>query len=151
MARSFARTIASTVAALALLVALGANAQTAKWDQAAVTAAAADFEKSVSGLRNAVRQNQQATLAPNRAGTYLILQDLRQMEWLAQTLHADLVKGESMESTTPTLYEILEERDYALVDAMFVDISDFVKPKIAASRAALEKLQTFYPPAPKGT
>lgn len=146
-----ARFFSATVAALALVVALGAHAQTAKWDQAAVTAAADEFEKAVSGLRDAVRQSQQASLAPNRAKTYQILQDLRQIEWLAQTLHADLAKGETMEATTPGFYEILENRDYAKADAMFVDISDFVAPKIAASRAALAKLQAFYPPPPKGT
>jgi hypothetical protein len=151
MARMVAGTIAGTVAALALVVALGANAQTAKWDQAAVTAAAAEFEKAVSGLRDAVRQSQQATLAPNRAQTYQILQDLRQIEWLAQSLHADLAKGETMEATTPAFFEILERRDYARVDAMYVDIGDFVKPKVEASRAALTKLQAFYPAPPKGT
>jgi hypothetical protein len=148
-----ARFIAGTVAALALalVVAQSATAQTAKWDQAAVTAAAAEFETAVSGLRDSVRQSQEASLAPNRSKTYQILQDLRQIEWLAQNLHADLVKGETMEATTPEFFEILENRDYAKADAMFVDISAFVAPKIAASRAALTKLMTFYPTPPKGT
>ncbi|MGH9887204.1 MAG: hypothetical protein ACREBE_16880, partial [bacterium] len=117
------------IAVLALVVAANAGAQSAKWDQAAVTAAAADFDTAVSGLHDAVRQNQEASLAPGRSDTYQILQDLRQIEWLAQTLHADLSKGAGMEATAPTYYEILETRDYAKVDAMYVDISDFVRPK----------------------
>jgi len=151
IARPIAGAIASTVAVLALVLALSAHAQTAKWDQAAATAAAAELEKAVSALRDAVRQNQQATLAPNRADVYKILQDLRQLEWLAQSLHADLVKGETMEATTPGFYEILESRDYARADAVFVDISASVRPKIEATRAALTKLGAFYPAPPKGT
>lgn len=151
MTRSLAGAIASAVAVLALTVAHGADAQTAKWDQKAVTAAAAEFETAVTGLRNAIRMNQEATLAPDRGDTYQILQDLRQIEWLAENLVADLAGGASMEATKPAFYEMLETRDYAKVDGMYVDISDFVKPKIAASRAALAKLQAFYPPPPKGT
>ena len=149
MARSIAGAVSGAVAALVFALAPSANAQTAKWDQAAVTAAAAEFDTAVSGLHDAVRQSQEASLAPGRADTYQILQDLRQIEWLAQTLHADLSKGATMQATAPTFYEMLETRDYAKADAAFVDVGDFVRPKIAASRAALVKLTAFYPPPPK--
>ena len=82
------RSIAIVVAALALFVAPGARAQTAKWDQAAVTAAAAEYETAVSGLRDAVRNSQAWTMTPNRAKLYEISQDLRQIEWLARTFTA---------------------------------------------------------------
>jgi hypothetical protein len=142
------RCIAIAVAALALFVAPGARAQTAKWDQAAVTAAAAEFEAAVTGLRDAVRQSTAFNLSPNKAPLYQISQDLRQIEWLAQNLHADLVKGEGLEATTPAFNEMQETRGYAKADAMFVDINDFIKPKLAASQAAMAKLSSFYPAAP---
>jgi len=142
------RSIAIVVAALALMLAPGASAQTAKWDQAAVTAAAADYEKAVTGLRDAVRQSTAWTMTPNKSKLYQISQDLRQIEWLAQNLHGDLVKGEGLEATTPIFNQIQENREYAKADAMFVDINDFIKPKLAASQAAIAKLSAFYPAAP---
>jgi hypothetical protein len=143
------RPIAIGVAMLALVMALGARAQTAKWDQAAATAAAAEFEAAVSGLRDAVRKSSAWTTSPNRSKLYQITQDLRQIEWLAQSLHADLVKGDGREETTPEFFEIQERREYAKADAMFVDISDFIRPKLESSRAAMAKLSAFYPTPPK--
>ena len=143
------RSIAISVAAFALVVALGAQAQTAKWDQAAVTAAAAEYEAAVSDLRQSVRQSTASTLSPNKSKIYQIMQDLRQIEWLAQSLHADLVKGEGLEETTPDFNEILENRGYAKADAIFVDITDFIRPKLEVSQAALTKLSAFYPTQPK--
>jgi uncharacterized membrane protein len=143
------RSIAISVSAFALVVALGAQAQTAKWDQAAVTAAAAEFEAAVSDLRQSVRQSTTNTLSPNKSKIYKIMQDLRQIEWQAQSLHADLKKGEGLEATTPLYNEMLENREYAKADAIFVDITDFLRPKIAASQAALAKLSAFYPTQPK--
>jgi hypothetical protein len=142
------RSIVTVVAALALLVAAGAHAQTAKWDQAAVTAAAAEYETAVSGLRDAVRESRAWTMTPNKSKLYQISQDLRQIEWLAQSLHADLAKGEGLEATTPVFNQIQSNREYAKADAAFVDISDFIKPKLAASQAAIAKLSAFYPAAP---
>ena len=143
-----ARSIAIGVAAFALVVALGAQAQTAKWDQAAVTAAAAEYEKAVTGLRDAIRQSTAWTMTPDRSKLYKISQDLRQIEWLAQSLHGDLAKGEGLEATTPIYNQMLENREYAKADAMFVDITDFIRPKLEASRAALTKLAAFYPKQP---
>jgi type II secretory pathway pseudopilin PulG len=143
------RSIAIVVAALALFAAPGARAQTAKWDQAAVTAAAAEYEAAVSGLRDAIRQSTAWTMSPDKSKLYQISQDLRQIEWLATNLHGDLVKGEGLEATTPIFNQIQENREYVKADAAFVDITDFLKPKIAASQAAIAKLAAFYPAAPK--
>jgi len=66
------RSIAIVVASLALMLAPSARAQTAKWDQAAVTAAAAEYEKAVSGLRDAVRQSTAWTMSPNKSKLYQI-------------------------------------------------------------------------------
>ncbi len=140
--------IAIGTAALFLVISLGAHAQTAKWDQTAVTAAAAEFESAVSGLRDAVRQSNAWSVTPNRAKLYQISQDLRKIEWLAQSLHGDLKKGEGLEATTPVYEEILENREYAKADAAFVDINEFLKPKITTSRAALAKLAAFYAKQP---
>jgi hypothetical protein len=141
------RSIAVVVAALALALAPDARAQTAKWNQVAVTSAAKEYETAVTGLRDAIRQSSAWTTTPNKSKLYQISQDLRQIEWLAQSLHADLVKGEGLESTTPIFNQIQENREYAKADAMFVDINDFIKPKLAASQAAIAKLSAFYPTA----
>ena len=142
------RSIAIGVAALTLFGALPALAQTAKWDQAAVTAAAKEYESAVSGLRDAVRQSQAWTVTASRPKLYQIQQDLRQIEWLAQSLHADLAKGEGLEATTPIYNQIEQNRQYANADAAFVDINDFIKPKLAAARAAQAKLAAYYPKPP---
>ena len=143
------RSIAISVASFALAIAFGAQAQTAKWDQAAVTAAAAEYETAVSGLRDAVRKSNTWTTSPQKSKLYQIAQDLRQIEWLAQSLHSDLVKGDGLEATTPEYLEILQRREYAKADAMFVDIGASIKPKLDASRAALAKLAAYYPKQPK--
>ncbi len=142
------RRIAIVVAAFALVVALGAQAQTAKWDQAAVTAAAAEFETAVSGLRDALRQGIARDMTPSKSRVYRVMQDLRQIEWLAQSLHGDLVKGEGLEATTPIYNQIQENRVYAKSDAMFIEITAPIKPKLEASQAALAKLAAFYPAQP---
>lgn len=143
-----ARKLATMIAAFALGVTSWAHAQTAKWDQAAATAASADFEAAVTGLRDAVKQSLVWTQEPNKAPLYQIAQDLRQIEWLAQSLHADLVKGEGLDATTPVYLQMVETRSYAKADAMFVDIGAQIKPKLDASRAAFAKLSAFYPSTP---
>jgi len=143
------RSSAICFAAFALVVAFGARAETAKWDQAAVTAAAGEYEAAVTGLRDAVRKSTAWTLTPNRSKPYEISQDLRQIEWLAQDLHGDLSKGEGLEATTPNYSQILKNREYAKADAMLVDIDDFIKPKLAAAQAAMAKLSALCPTAPK--
>jgi len=145
------RMIAGTIAVFALCIALGAQAQTAKWDQAAVTAVALEYENAVSGLRDAVRQSTAWAMSPNKSKLYQISQDLRQIEWLAQSLHSDLAKGEGLEATSAVYFQILENREYAKADAMFVDVSAIVKPKLDASQAAMKKLAAFYPAPPKSS
>jgi hypothetical protein len=146
------RTIVGLLVAFALgIAALDAHAQTEKWDQAKVTTLAAEYEGAVSGLRDAVRQSIAWTENPDKSKLYQIAQDLRQIEWLAQSLHADLKKGEGLEATTPVYLEMVETRNYAQADAMFVDINAQVKPKLDTARAAFAKLSAFYPQsAPKG-
>ena len=102
----------------------------------------------MSGLREAVRQSQAWTVTASRAKLYQIQQDLRQIEWLAQSLYGDLSKGEGMEATAPIYNQIQQNREYAKADAMFVDITDFIQPKLKAAQAAQTKLSAFYPTAP---
>ena len=142
------RSIAIATAALLFVFAPGAQAQTAKWDQAAVTAAAGELESAVSGLRDAVRKSNAWTMTANRSKLHEITQDLRQIEWLAASLHADLKGGEGLEATTPVYEQILQRREYAKADAAFLDMNEFVKPKLEASRAALAKLSSYYAKQP---
>ena len=139
-----ARSIAIATAALLFVFAPGAQAQTAKWDQAGVTAAAAELESAVSGLRDAVRKSNAWTMTANRSNLYSITQDLRQIEWLTTSLHADLVSGEGLEATTPVYEQILQRREYVRADSAFLDLNEFVKPKLTAARAALSKLSAYY-------
>lgn len=139
-----ALSIAIATAALLFAIAPGAQAQTAKWDQAGVTAAAAELESAVSGLRDAVRKSDAWTMTANRSNLYGITQDLRQIEWLTTSLHADLVSGEGLEATTPLYEQILQRREYVRADSAFLDLNEFVKPKLTAARAALAKLSAYY-------
>jgi cysteinyl-tRNA synthetase len=139
------RCIAIGVAALTIMVALGARAQTAKWDQEAVTTAAGQLEAAVSGLRDAVRKSNTWTSSPDKSELYEISESLRQIEWLATNLHADLKQGEELEATLPVYNQMLETREYARAEAEFVDISDSIRPRLEAARAALKKLGAFYP------
>lgn len=139
------RCIAVGVAALTIMFALGARAQTANWNQEAVTAAAGQLEAAVSGLRDAVRKSNTWTSSPDKSELYQISEDLRQIEWLATNLHADLKQGEGLEATLPIFNQILETREYARAEVKFVDISASIRPRLEAARAALEKLRAYYP------
>ena len=131
--------------AVIALPSFSARAQTASWNQDAVTAAAGELESAVSGLRDAVRKSSTWTTSPDQSELYEISQGLRQIEWLATNLHADLKQGEGLEATLPVFREILETRDYTRAEATFVDISASIRPKLDAARAALAKLKAFYP------
>jgi hypothetical protein len=139
------RCIAISVASLALVIAFAARAQTASWNQAAVTAAAGELESAVSGLRDAVRKSTTWKTSPDKAELYEISEGLRQIEWLSTNLHADLKEGEGLEATLPVFSEMLETRSYTRAEAKFVDISASIRPKLDAARAALGKLAAFYP------
>jgi hypothetical protein len=140
------RTLAAFVAiAVIALPSFAARAQTASWNQEAVTAAAGELESAVSGLRDAVRKSKTWTTSPDQAELYEISQGLRQIEWLATNLHADLKQGEGLNATLPVFNEILETREYTRAEAAFVDISASIRPKLDAARAALARLAAYYP------
>jgi hypothetical protein len=122
-----------------------ARAQTASWNQEAVTAAAGELEAAVSGLRDAVRKSETWTTSPDKAELYEISQGLRQIEWLATNLHADLKQGEGLDATLPIFSEMLEARAYTRAEAKFVDISASIRPRLDAARAALARLAAYYP------
>ena len=133
------------VVAVIALPSVAARAQSARWNQVAVTAAAGELESAVSGLRDAVRKSKTWTTSPDQGELYQISESLRQIEWLSTNLHADLKQGEGLEATLPIYYEMLETREYARAEAAFVDISASIRPKLEAARAALAKLAAFYP------
>jgi hypothetical protein len=140
------RKLAAFVAvAVISLPSFAARAQTASWNQAAVTAAAGELEAAVTGLRDAVRKSSTWTTSPDKSELYEISESLRQIEWLATNLHADLKQGEGLAATLPVYKEMLETRDYARAEAEFVDISASIRPRLDAARAALAKLAAFYP------
>lgn len=139
------RLAAFLVVAVIALPSFAARAQTAKWNQEAVTTAAGQLEAAVAGLRDAVRKSTTWTTSPDQSELYEISQGLRQIEWLSTNLHADLKQGEGLAATRPIFFEILETRDYTRAEAAFVDISASIRPKLEAARAALAKLATYYP------
>ena len=140
------------VAALGLALLLGsgqAAAQTAKWDQAAVTDIAGNLEKSITGLRNIVRGSAQFQVPSNRRYMFEITDNLRQLEFLSQSLHARLKDGEGLEETTPTYNRLQQIRRDTEVTAQKVDITAITKPKLDEAQSWLAKLAPYYPGQPQ--
>ena len=141
------------LAPLALVFVLGvapvAGAQTAKWDQKAVTDIAVNLEQAISGLRDIVRASPQLQLPSSRRSyIFEILDNLRQMEFLSGSLKARLIQGEGLEETTPTYNKLQQIRRDTEVIAQKVDISAITKPKLDAANEQLAKLAPYYPPQP---
>jgi hypothetical protein len=142
--------LASATLALTLALAQPGAAQTQKWDQAAATQIAGDLETAVSGLRDIVRASPQLQVpSSNRTYIYQILDDLRQMEFMSQSLHSRLSAGEGLEETTPTYNKLQQTRRDTEVLAQKVDISTITKPKLDAAREQLAKLAPYYPGQPQ--
>jgi hypothetical protein len=142
--------LAAVALALTLALAQPGAAQTQKWDQAAVTQIAADLEKAITGLRDIVRASPQLQVPSSRRSyIYEILDNLRQMEFMSQTLAVRLKNGEGLEETTPTYNKLQQIRRDTEVIAQKVDISAITQPKLDAAREQLAKMAPYYPTQPQ--
>ena len=141
--------LAAAVLLLGVCLAPVSGAQTAKWDQAAATDLAVQLQDAVSGLRDTVRGSAQLQVPSNRHYIYEILDNLRQLEFLSQSLQSRLKNGEGLEETTPTYNKLQQVRRDTEVIAQKVDITAVTKPKLDQAREILAKLEPYYPPQPK--
>lgn len=141
------------LAALALVQILSfapsASAQTQKWDQAVATEAADKLVGAISGLRDILMTSPQLTMPSTRRVMYEIMDNLRQMEFLTQSLSARLKKGEGMEETLPTYNKLQQMRRDTQVLAQKVDISAITRPKLDDAQMWLAKLEPYYPAQPQ--
>jgi hypothetical protein len=125
-----------------------AAAQSLPWNQEVVTARAGELEDAVSGLRDAVRQSPNWQIPSQRRRLYEIVENLRLIEQAATSLHAELKKGEGMESTLPTYKHLQQVRRDTVVVADRVDISAVTKPKLDKANDLLKKIEPYYPVEP---
>jgi len=142
------RTLATFVLVPLLCLAHPSAAQTQKWDQLMVTEAATKLAASVAGLRDIIRGGGTTQTPTNRRIVYQIMDNLRQLEFTAQTLKIELSKGAGMEETQPTYNRLQQLRRDTEVLAQKVDISAIVRPKLDEAKTWLKILEPFYPPQP---
>lgn len=142
-----------TLAVLALVPLLGfaaaVGAQTQKWDQAAVTAAASKLPPAIDGLREIIRGGPALQIQSKRRIIYQILDNLRLMEFSSQTLAAELKKGAGMEETVHTYNRLQQIRRDTEVLAQKVDISAVTRPKLEEAQSVLAQIEPFYPAQPQ--
>ena len=143
------RMIVAAIAALALVqtvgLARGAMAQTQPWNQEVVTATAGELEDAVSGLRDVVRGSPNLDIPAKKAVVGQILDNPRQLEASASSLHASLKKGAGMEQTLPTYMRLQQLRRDTAVLAQRVDISAITQPKLEKAQELLAKMEPYYP------
>ena len=126
-----------------------ASAQTQKWDQAATTDAANKLEAAISGLRDILQASPQLQAIATRRYMYEIMDNLRQMEFLSQSLSSRLKKGEGLEETLPTYNKLQQIRRDTQVLAQKVDITAITRPKLDEAQTWLAKLEPYYPAQPQ--
>jgi len=126
-----------------------ASAQTQKWDQAAATEAAGKLGSSIGGLRDVLQGSPQLQQLATRRVMYEIMDNLRQMEFMSDSLFARLKNGEGMEETLPTYNKLQQTHRYTEVLAQKVDITAVTKPKLDEAETWLAKLAPYYPAQPQ--
>ncbi len=141
-----------TLAMFALVPLLGlahaSAAQTQKWDQVMVTEAASKLPAAIDGLRDIVRAGPAVQNPSSRKYAYQIMDNLRQMEFTAQTLKIELGKGAGMDETLPTYNRLQQLRRETEVLAQKVDITAATRPKLEEAKMWLKVLEPFYPAQP---
>jgi len=128
-----------------LLSASDARAQSTAWDQERVTALADELEKSVSGLRDAVRKSPTWENPQQKRTLYRISDKLRLIESESASLHAQLVRGAGMDETLPAYERIQRLKRDAQVLAKKTDVSAFTKPKLDRATEVLSQIAPYYP------
>lgn len=146
------RFIVAAIGALALVqtfgLARGAAAQTQPWNQEVMTATAGELEDTISGLRDVVRGSPNLDIPAKKAVVKQIVDNLRQMEASASSLHASLKRGAAMEETLPTYMRLQQLRRDTAVLAERVDITAVTAPKLEQAQALLHKMEPYYPAQP---
>jgi hypothetical protein len=137
-----------SLTALALFAAGTAAAQTAKWDQAKVTALAGDLANSVSNLQNQLQNNAQAGDPFMEETVWQVGDSLGLLEFEATRLQALLQSGKGMKQTLPA-YKRLQQlhRECQAYTGQFQQTA-ILTPSLAKAKAALSMLSAYYPPQP---
>jgi hypothetical protein len=113
-----------------------------------MTARAGELEEAVSGLREAVRQSPNMQIPTQRKRLYEIMENLRQIEQAATSLHAELKGGAGMDETLPTYKHLQQIRRDTAVRAQRVDVTAITQPKLDKAKDILAKIEPYYPAEP---
>jgi hypothetical protein len=136
--------VALGVAAALVIGATSVQAQTAKWDQAKVSAIADQLAASVADLRDQVRKQPPVDSPPQRKARYQVLQDLKMIESTSKQLAADLRGGEGREETQPAYDRLQMLRRDAAEHARSSDIREPVLGRVVATKDLLAQIAPYY-------
>jgi hypothetical protein len=131
-----------------LLIALSLAPERARaageWDQAKVTAIAAELAASLEDLEITVKKDPTLVGTPMRAAQYQAREDLRQLVNTIERLAASLKAGEGREETLPIYRRAEQHRRDAAEAARRADIPGPTQEKIEKARAILAQLTPYY-------
>src|SRR5262245_39229948 len=139
----------AVVLAAVCALAGSASAQSAKWDQAKVTAISGDLVNAVANLQNNLQNSAQAGDPMMEELVYQVGDSLGLIEFEAMRLNALLKSGKGMKATLPA-YKRLQQLHRECVDEAQgqMQVSTFIAPPLAKAKAALSLLAAYYPPQP---
>ena len=140
------RAHAFSALALALLAA-GAAAELAPWDQARVTALAAQLVPAASELYDTFYKQPQPPSTPRSARDYARLKrDIRRIRSQARGLAADLERGAGREQTLPAYRSLMSSVAWARERARSIFTTQDLEASAAALGRILGQLAPFYDP-----
>jgi hypothetical protein len=135
-------------AGLALLLAMpasGAFAQSAPWDQKAVTAIAVKLEASIRDLHHTVRRNpDQPVGSPMRRAQFQARESLRLLVSTSQRLASQLRAGEDLDATLPTFRRLQMLRRDAERAGRRGNIPAPTLERVATVQSLIDQLVPFY-------
>jgi hypothetical protein len=132
-----------------VLTASLASAELAVWDQAKVTAIAAELVAATKDLRGALRKQQPPTLGqPGMASFHRLRDELSAIETAAGRLHRALAEGGTRDETFPTYRRMIRSVRNAAEDARRISIGEPAAGKIKAAGDVLRRLRPYYEEEP---
>ncbi len=150
------RASSALLSVLALLfglpIAASASVPHKDWDQEVVTQLARELYQAAGDLLETVRHTPavgDATLNPQRSQRRLrqeALDDMRIIQFSIRSLVERLEQGEGRLETYPTFNRIRRLRNRIARAARLATLQEATLSKLAAARAALEKLEPYYAP-----
>jgi hypothetical protein len=132
-----------------LLFAFAALAEPVSWNQQAVTAIAAELEKTVMDVHCEVKKDPSARLgSPTRRAQYQAREDLKLLVSVSRRLASQLAAGEDKEATLPIYARLrMIQRDAEEAGRKAHILAPDLE-KVASARSLLDQLGPYYEDGP---